>query len=229
METLPVLAATPRFVIVDKPAWLLSVPGRGPDRADCVAARVARLFPHARGPLIVHRLDMETSGLMVLALDPEAQRDLSAQFERRTVEKEYVALIQEAPLTTPSPGETDALPGRWHDPLAQGDAGILDLPLRPDLTCRPVQIVDHARGRPARTRWRVLAREVDRLRVCFVPYTGRTHQIRVHAAVGLRRPIVGDVLYGGEPASRIMLHAWRLAFREPGTSRRLEFCSPPPF
>lgn len=188
---------------------MLSVPGKGPEKADCVAARIAARFPAATGPLIVHRLDMETSGLMVLALTAEAQRDLSGQFERRVVEKAYVALLGDGP------------------PIA--DQGEIDLPLRLDVERRPLQIVDHERGRPALTRWRVLAHEVDRVRVRFEPVTGRTHQLRVHAAAGLRRPIIGDGLYGGEPASRLMLHASELSFLEPGTRRRVEFRSEPPF
>jgi tRNA pseudouridine32 synthase/23S rRNA pseudouridine746 synthase len=200
-----------RFVVIEKPAWMLSVPGKGPERADCAAARVRARYPRARGPIVVHRLDMETSGLMVTALDEEAQRELSRQFERRVVEKRYVALVRE--------GGT---------PL-EGEAGELRLPMRADIDNRPVQIVDHVHGREAVTRWRVLAHEVDRWRVLFEPLTGRTHQIRVHASAGLGRPIIGDGLYGGEPAERLMLHASRLSFLEPGTRRRVEFESPAPF
>ncbi|MBL9031952.1 MAG: RluA family pseudouridine synthase [Phycisphaerae bacterium] len=204
---LRIVHADDRFVVVDKPAWLLSVPGKA--EPDCVADRVATLFPNATGPLVVHRLDMETSGLLVLGLDPDAQRDLSAQFEARIVEKAYVALLAGDPLPT--------------------DRGVIDLPLRPDLDRRPYQIVDPVHGRPARTAWRTLAHEIDRLRIAFEPETGRTHQIRVHAALGLGRPIVGDSLYGGPPADRLMLHAERLSFLAPGTSRRVEFVSPAPF
>ena len=208
---MPIVHAAERFVVVAKPAGMLSVPGKGPDKADCAAARVLRMFPRATGPLVVHRLDMETSGLMVLALDTDAQRDLSAQFEARTVEKAYIAL----------------LPRGGPDDLA--DEGLVSLPLRADIDHRPLQVVDHRRGREAATRWRVLLREADRLRVRFEPVTGRTHQLRVHAAAGLARPIIGDVLYGGEPAERLMLHAAALSFLEPGTRRRVSFESPPPF
>ena len=207
---IPVIALTRDFAVVDKPAWMLSVPGKGPEKADCVAARVAAMFPDARGPLIAHRLDMETSGLMVLGLTEAAQRDLSGQFEGRVVEKSYTALLA------------------GGQPLGQ-TSGVVALPLRADLDNRPVQIVDAERGRPSETRWQVLAHEVDRLRVRFEPLTGRTHQIRVHAAVGLGRPIIGDSLYGGEPAERLMLHATELSFLEPGTRRRVRFVSPVPF
>jgi tRNA pseudouridine32 synthase / 23S rRNA pseudouridine746 synthase len=188
---------------------MLSVPGKGPDKADCVAARIPALFPQASGPMVVHRLDMETSGLMVLGLDEDAQRDLSRQFETRRVEKAYIALLGDGP------------------PLA--DQGEINLPLRPDLENRPIQIVDSIHGREATTRWRLLATEVDRLRIRFEPLTGRTHQLRVHAAIGLGRPIVGDALYRGEPAERLMLHAAELSFCEPGSRRRVEFVSTPPF
>ena len=188
---------------------MLSVPGKGPEKTDCVASRIRVMFPHARGPLVVHRLDMETSGLIVLALDESAQRDLSSQFENRVVEKSYVALL-------------------GGSPLAQG-SGVVDLPLRPDIENRPVQIVDHVHGRPAKTGWSVLAHEIDRTRVRFTPVTGRTHQLRVHAAAGIGRPIVGDALYGGEPAERLMLHAAELSFLEPGTRRRVMYASQVPF
>ncbi|MFM9996264.1 MAG: RluA family pseudouridine synthase [Phycisphaerales bacterium] len=208
-----IVFASPRFVVVDKPAWMLSVPGKGEARRDCVAVRVGAMFPGATGPLIVHRLDMETSGLMVLGLDADAQRELSRQFEARLVEKEYAALL---------------------DGIVTGESGEIDLPLRADIEHRPIQVVDDTRGRPALTRWRVLARETDRTRVEFRPLTGRTHQLRVHAATteargGLGHAIIGDGLYGGPPAGRLMLHARRLAFLDPDSGRRLEFECPTPF
>jgi tRNA pseudouridine32 synthase/23S rRNA pseudouridine746 synthase len=204
--------------VVEKPPWMLSVPGKGPDKADCVAARVKALFPGSSGPLVVHRLDMETSGLIVLGLDEGAQRDLSGQFEGRTVEKAYTALLGPR-----------AAAGK--DPL-DSETGTVRLPLRPDLENRPVQIVDPVHGRDSVTRWRVIGREVDRVRVRFEPITGRTHQIRVHSAWpdgGLGRPIIGDALYGGEPAERLMLHAAYLSFLDPATGRRVEFESRAPF
>jgi len=212
-----IVHATPRYVVVDKPSWMLSVPGKGPEKSDCVAARVAARFPEARGPLIVHRLDMETSGLMVLGLDTDAQRELSRQFEERVVEKQYTALLSGGP----APGTPD--------PLGEADHGEISLPMRADIERRPIQIVDRRQGREAVTRWRVLGREIDRVRVLFEPRTGRTHQLRVHAAAGLGRPIVGDTLYGGESAERLMLHASRLSFLEPGTRTRVEFENRAPF
>jgi tRNA pseudouridine32 synthase/23S rRNA pseudouridine746 synthase len=208
-----VLHATDRYAIVSKPAGMLSVPGKGPDKADCAAARVAAMFPRASGPLVVHRLDMETSGLLVFGLDAAAQRELSMQFEDRTPGKSYIALLP-----------------RWaRDGEELPERGEVSLPVRADLKNRPVQIVDLEHGRPSLTRWRVLAREIDRVRIAFEPLTGRTHQLRVHAAAGLSRPILGDTLYGGEPAERLMLHAAALSFVEPGTSRRVRFMSPTPF
>lgn len=201
-----IVHAGERCVVVDKPAGLLSVPGKL--EKDCVAARIAGMFPRATGPLIVHRLDMETSGLMVLALDPEAHRELSGQFEARKVEKRYEALL-DARFT---PGEHTPR----EDPL-RADEGEVELAMRLDVERRPWQVIDPVQGRPARTRWRVLARESSRIRVELVPLTGRTHQLRLHAAAGLGRAILGDSLYGDRAsAPRLMLHARVLGFTEPG-------------
>lgn len=208
-----------RFVVIDKPAGMLSVPGKGAEKQDCAAARVRARFPHATGPLVVHRLDMETSGLLVLALDEAAQRELSAQFECRTVEKAYTALL---------------------DGIVELESGEVRAPMRADIDHRPIQVVDFAHGRAAVTRFRTLAREIDRTRIRFEPVTGRTHQLRVHAAyagpVGaeggsvIARPILGDVLYGrAGSAERLMLHASELSFLHPSTGRRLAFTSPVPF
>jgi tRNA pseudouridine32 synthase / 23S rRNA pseudouridine746 synthase len=200
------LHAAARCVVVEKPAWLLSVPGRGEEKRDSVAVRVAEMFPGATGPLVVHRLDMETSGLMVLALDAAAQRELSMQFERRMVEKGYVALL-------------GARAGAGTELPVLEDEGVIDLPMRLDVENRPRQIVDLVQGRPALTRWQVLAREADQVRIRFVPVTGRTHQLRIHAAAGLGMPMIGDALYGGRAAARLMLHATYLSFVEPGGGR----------
>jgi tRNA pseudouridine32 synthase / 23S rRNA pseudouridine746 synthase len=210
---IPIIHAGARFAVVDKPAGMLSVPGKGPEKADCAASRIAAMFPAATGPLVVHRLDMETSGLLVFGLDEDAQRDLSGQFEQRLVQKTYTALLP-----------------RWAS--GRGDlpeSGTVDLPMRADIENRPVQIIDHAHGRESVTNWQILSREIDRVRIRFDPLTGRTHQLRLHAAAGLERPIIGDVLYGGEPADRLMLHAATLSFLEPGTKRRVSFESPSPF
>lgn len=169
------------------------------------------MFPDATGPLTIHRLDMDTSGLIVVALDPETQRAISMQFEARKVEKTYVALLA---------GEV------------AGESGTIDEPLRTDIDNRPYQVIDHTHGRPARTDWRVLGREIDRTRVEFNPRTGRTHQLRVHAAHrrGLNCPILGDRLYGDkDSAPRLMLHATSLSFIDPETDRRIDFVSPVPF
>lgn len=195
-------------MVIDKPPWMLSVPGKGPQKQDCAVARVRAMFPEALGPMVVHRLDMETSGLMVVALDAPTQRALSMQFENRRVAKAYIALL---------------------DGLIAADGGTIDLPIRADIENRPMQVVDHARGRPAVTRWRVLARETDRTRVCFEPQTGRTHQLRVHAALGLGHPIVGDVLYGSGGQDRLMLHAEYLGFTDPDTGCWVEARSRPDF
>lgn len=209
--TVPVIHGGERYVVIDKPAGLLSVPGKGEEKQDCAVSRVRGMFPRASGPMVVHRLDMDTSGLLVIALDEESQRELSRQFEERITEKRYVALLEGA---------------------IEGEVGEISLPLRADISNRPYQIVDLEQGREAVTRWRVLAREVDRTRVEFEPVTGRSHQLRVHAAKGLGVPILGDVLYGKPPGSgaeRLMLHAARLSFMEPGTVRRVEFESGVPF
>lgn len=211
-----IVGATDRYAVVDKPSGMLSVPGKGPEKADCAASRVQLLFPAATGPLVVHRLDMETSGLLVFGLDQQAQKELSLQFEKRMVEKSYTALVAAQRV------------GEGADPLDQVE-GVLSLPMRGDLERRPLQVVDQDNGREAVTRWRVVGREVDRIRVVFRPLTGRTHQLRVHAAAGLGHPILGDELYGGPEAPRLMLHASWISFLEPGTKRRVEFASGAPF
>mgnify|MGYP001249563146 CR=1 FL=1 len=209
---LRVVFSSDRVAVVEKPSGVLSVPGKGPEKADCMASRVAAHFPRATGPLVVHRLDMETSGLMVFGLDAGAQRALSMQFEARAVRKRYVALLEGV--------------------LAQ-ERGIVELPIRMDPENRPIQVVDFVHGKPSVTRYRVLAYETDRTRVEFEPLTGRTHQLRVHAAheEGMRAPIVGDVLYGGGAASgdRLMLHATELSVFDPDTGRELSFTSATPF
>jgi tRNA pseudouridine32 synthase/23S rRNA pseudouridine746 synthase len=230
-----------RCVVVDKPSLFLSVPGRGPHKADCMTARVRSAFPNATGSLTVHRLDYETSGLMVFALDEEAHRDLSSQFEQRKVFKEYTALLH-----------------GHHTP----DAGTIDLPLRADISKwpRPVHIVDHEQGKPARTDYCVLDRfmltqaaagepftgdattvvafseasrwttdAVPATRILFTPHTGRSHQLRIHAASGLNAPIIGDPLYNGLAACRLMLHASLLTFTPPGMHHPLTLTSPTPF
>lgn len=222
-SALTIIAQGPSWVVVDKPAGLLSVPGKGdePWKKDCVASRVAAMFPEASGPLVVHRLDMDTSGLLVLGLTAEAQRLLSRQFEERKVEKRYTALLE---------GIVD-----------HAREGEVNLPIRLDPENRPWQIVDGLHGRESVTRWRVLSYETDRTRVEFTPITGRAHQLRIHAATstacgGIGHCILGDVLYGtgyrraGEvgrlaQAERMMLHASYLAFDDPENRKRIEATS----
>jgi tRNA pseudouridine32 synthase/23S rRNA pseudouridine746 synthase len=218
---LPIIHAGGAFVVIDKPSGLLSVPGKGPDKADCAASRVREHFPAATGPLVVHRLDMDTSGLMVFALNPESQRNLSRQFERRSVAKAYTALV---------------------DGLIDADSGEISAPLRLDVDRRPFRVFDPVLGQTALTRWTVLSRETDRTRVRFEPVTGRTHQLRVHAALprphGLGHHILGDVLYapGADvgthaptEAPRLMLHASELELHDPETGARVRFESRAPF
>jgi len=209
-----ILHATSRYAVIVKPGGMLSVPGKGEDKTDCAAARVRAAFTHCSGPLVVHRLDMDTSGVMVFGLDPDAQRELSTQFESRAVHKHYIALVEGAVIP---------------------DQGTITLPIRADIDNRPMQIVDHDQGRESTTHFAVLAREIDRTRIRLDPITGRTHQLRVHAATpadqgGLGHAIIGDVLYGsGRDRDTLCLHAAFLSFLEPGTQRRVEFATPPAF
>ena len=190
------------LAIVDKPIGLLSVPGRSGHLRDSVLVRVQRRWP---GATVVHRLDLDTSGLMIVAKDAATHAALQRAFAERQIDKRYVA---------------------WLDGVLMGQAGTIELPLRVDLDDRPRQIVDHAHGKPAITEWRVLAREPGRTRVALVPRTGRTHQLRVHAAQGLGVPIAGDRLYG-RPAARLFLHAEAIAFAHPHTGERIAVESPP--
>lgn len=209
-QGLAVVAVEPELLVLDKPAGLLSVPGRGADKADCLAARVQAVWPEA---LVVHRLDQATSGLMLMARGLAAQRWLSAAFERRTVAKRYLAVV--AGRMGPAQGEIDA-------------------PLAADWPNRPRQQVDRAHGRPALTRWRVLAHDAatNRTRVELEPVTGRSHQLRVHLqSVG--HPIVGDALYGPPDvalgADRLLLHAAELRLAIAPGAPETVFRSHPPF
>jgi len=199
------------IVVVDKPGGLLSVPGRGPDRQDCVVNRVRAAVPGCIRHPSVHRLDMDTSGLLVLALTTTAQRDLRIQFERREVAKTYVARL---------------------DGVLERAQGEITLAFRLDPGNRPRQVHDPERGKVGITRWRRLELGSDTTLVELTPLTGRTHQLRVHAAhpLGLGLPIVGDRLYGtGTAPGQLQLHASALAFRHPASGERLTFRSRPPF
>lgn len=198
-----------RIIVWSKPAGLLSVPGKGARGRDSVLTRLRKSHPEADGALLVHRLDMDTSGVIVAALDSRAHAFVQAQFARREVEKRYVA---------------------WLAGELEQDAGRIEWPMRTDVEDRPRQIYDPVHGKLAVTEWRVLERRGGRTRVAFFPLTGRTHQLRVHAShrLGLNAPIVGDRLYG-QAAERMLLHAERLAFRHPETNELVAFESPSPF
>lgn len=206
MHALAVHHADDYLLIVEKPAGLLSVPGRSPELADCLISRIRIDHPDA---LTVHRLDQVTSGLVVIARGAAMQRALSMQFERRQVSKGYEALVEG---------------------VVEADAGEIDLPLIGDWPNRPRQKVDVEIGKPSLTRWRVLARDAatSRTRLALEPVTGRSHQLRVHLA-SIGHPIVGDDFYGAAPAARICLHAVRLGFAHPATGAWCEWVSPAPF
>ncbi len=192
------------LLIVNKPAGLLSVPGRGEDKQDCLSARIQQLFPDA---LVVHRLDMATSGLMVFARGEAMQRELSQMFREREVTKRYVALVAG---------------------VLEHEVGEIDLPLIVDWPNRPKSKVDHESGKPSLTRYRLLGIEDGDSRVELEPITGRTHQLRLHLA-SIGHPIIGDTLYDGRSAERLMLHATRLAFDHPITAKPLYFESDAPY
>ncbi|MEJ7928974.1 RluA family pseudouridine synthase [Ramlibacter sp. AN1015] len=200
-------------LVLDKPAGLLSVPGRGPDKQDCLCVRAQAQWPDA---LVVHRLDMATSGLLLLARGAAMQRALSRAFEARRVRKRYVAVVA----------------GRMPPPDTEDGWGEIDLPLGADWEMRPRQRVDALHGRPSVTRWRILERSARSTRVELEPVTGRTHQLRVHL-LALGHPILGDTLYApaGAPSAppRLLLHASGLALDHPAGGAPLHLRSPPPF
>lgn len=206
-EPLTILHQDDEVLLVDKPAGLLSVPGKGAHLADCLLSRVEAAYPAA---LLVHRLDRDTSGVMIFALTAHAQRHLGLQFEKRQMRKSYVARV-------------------WGR-LAQ-QAGVVDLPLTVDWPNRPRQKVDFETGRPAITDWRVVRASAAETRVRLGPRTGRSHQLRVHMrAIG--HPILGDPFYASGAARdfpRLMLHSEGLQFRHPAGGRRMEITAPAPF
>jgi tRNA pseudouridine32 synthase/23S rRNA pseudouridine746 synthase len=208
-EELSIVFEDAWVVVVDKPQGLLSIPGKDASVTDSVLARLRARYPHATGPLLVHRLDLDTSGLLVAALDARTHAELQRQFARREVHKRYVA---------------------WVEGHVRGEQGTIDFPMRVDLDDRPRQIHDPVHGKSAVTRWQVLERRGGRTRVAFFPLTGRTHQLRVHAAhpLGLGAPIVGDRLYG-HADSRLHLHAESLSFQHPESGQRVSFERPAPF
>ena len=187
------------LLIVNKPAGMLSVPGK--ETADSVYSRIRHLYPDATGPLVVHRLDMATSGLLLIAKTKEVHQNLQAQFSNRSIKKRYTALLEG---------------------IVSDEEGTIDLPLCLNPLDRPRQIVDKEHGKPAITRYRVLARTESQTLVAFYPLTGRTHQLRVHSAhsFGLHCPIKGDELYGSK-ADRLYLHAESLEFTHPVSKEKV--------
>lgn len=212
------MAQTPELVIVhqdddllvvDKPTGLLSVPGRGLDKQDCLSLRVQALYPDA---LVVHRLDMATSGLMLFARGPVAQRALSLAFAERRITKRYVAVVA------------------GHLATSAQEWGVIDLPIGADWPQRPLRKIDHHLGKASVTRWRVLGAGPDHraTRLELEPETGRSHQLRVHL-LALGHPILGDALYGTPEvqgmATRLLLHASSLTFKHPVSQLPLQFAS----
>lgn len=195
------------IAVINKPANLLSVPAK--DEGESVYALAKKQFPQADGPLIVHRLDFATSGILVITKTKEAHKHLQEQFANRTIEKRYVALLK----------------GR-----VAKESGVIDLPLSLNRLDRPHQMVDYEQGKQAITRYQVLESSEDTTRIAFYPLTGRTHQLRVHAAHpdGLHCPIIGDDLYG-TPSTRLFLHAEYIRFRHPMTKETISFTIPAPF
>ena len=198
------------LIILNKPAGLLSVPGRGEEKQDCLISRVQKEFPDA---LIVHRLDMSTSGLMVIAQGKEVERNLSILFQQRKIVKKYIAIVE---------GKVSA------------NSGEVDLPLMTDWPNRPKQKVDFENGKPSQTRYTVLSydKKNNTTRLELIPLTGRTHQLRVHMQ-SINHAILGDELYASkevvEKAPRLLLHACYLSFLHPVTNELIESNSEPEF
>ncbi|PVZ13862.1 MULTISPECIES: RluA family pseudouridine synthase [unclassified Pseudomonas] len=209
LSNIRILHEDAAFLVVDKPTLLLSVPGRADDNKDCLITRLQQNgYPEA---LIVHRLDWETSGIILLARNPDAHRELSRQFHDRETEKAYTALC-------------------WGQP--EQNSGSIDLPLRYDPPTKPRHVVCHEHGRHALTYWRVLERFEHGCRVELTPITGRSHQLRVHM-LSIGHPLLGDRLYAHPQAlaahERLCLHASMLAFSHPVTGERVRFECPSPF
>jgi tRNA pseudouridine32 synthase/23S rRNA pseudouridine746 synthase len=199
------------LIIVDKPSGLLSVPGRGPHKQDCVVNRAKQLFPGLIDQPAVHRLDMYTSGLMLLAKTVNAHKHLSIQFEKRQVQKKYIALVEG---------------------IVEASGGEIRLKFRLDPDNRPYQVYDPVQGKLGITRWKQLNVQRGKTRIEFEPLTGRTHQLRLHAAhsKGLGMPIKGDRLYGsGQEGEKMCLHACQLQFHHPSSDQQMKALSEPPF
>ncbi|NDP64799.1 MAG: RNA pseudouridine synthase [Polaromonas sp.] len=213
-KPLQIIHADDSLLVLNKPSGLLSVPGRGEDKQDCLSRRVQSLYPDA---LVVHRLDMATSGLMLMARGAAMQRAMNQLFERREVHKRYVALVD----------------GRLAPAPTADGWGLIDLPIAVDWPRRPLRIIDAA-GKPSQTRWRSLAFDeaANFTRVELEPITGRSHQLRVHL-LALGHPILGDALYAPDTVQvrspRLLLHACALRLLHPATGAQLSFESPPDF
>lgn len=207
-STLSIIYCDDRLLVLSKPSGLLSVPGKAEDNKDCLEARAKNKFETAR---IVHRLDMETSGILTFALDADAHRHLGLQFEKRKTKKSYIARIAGNP---------------------QEESGEINLPLRCDWPNRPKQMVDHELGKNAQTFWKIIDRENNAARVRLTPVTGRSHQLRVHMRE-LGHPILGDKLYAPDDviaaAPRLQLHAEKLELHHPDDGRIISFYDPCPF
>ena len=207
VEELEILYQDDDLVVINKPEEFLSVPGI--EIKDSVYLRIKHQFPLATGPIIVHRLDMSTSGILVLALNKESHKLLQQQFIKRKVHKRYIALL---------------------DGNIEHDNGFIDLPLRVDLDDRPRQMVCYEHGKTAQTKYEIITRKNNKTLVYFYPITGRTHQLRMHAShrLGLNAPIIGDDLYG-KKANRLHLHAESLEFTHPKTKELMKFQVEPNF
>lgn len=206
-DPLVILHEDHEIVVVDKPSGLLSVPGRGEHLADCLITRVQRVFPTA---LLVHRLDRDTSGVIIFALTPNAQKSLGQQFEGRQTKKTYVART-------------------WGE--MKDKTGTVDLPLIVDWPNRPLQMVDHENGKPAITDYRVMRTGNGESRVRLYPRTGRSHQLRVHM-LALGHPILGDPFYATGAARdfpRLMLHSETLQFNHPDGGKGMRVTAKAPF
>lgn len=210
---LTVLYVDDALLVLNKPTGLLSVPGRGDDKQDCASVRAQQLYPDA---LMVHRLDMSTSGVMIMARGAAAQRVLNNAFAGRSTQKRYIAVVD---------GHLPAPPHAW---------GVIDLPIVVDWPNRPLRIIDFEDGKPSVTRWQVLSHNAvdNTTRVELEPITGRSHQLRVHL-LAIGHAIVGDALYSSprvqSMAKRLLLHAHTLELNHPVSSKPMRFVSPPDF
>ena len=212
------------LLVFNKPSGLLSVPGKGPDKADCLRTRVQQVYPEA---LTVHRLDMSTSGILLMARSAALHRTLSIAFADREVHKRYIAVV-DGHIREESADSTDALGDdstTWR---------LIDLPIATDWVNRPLQKIDQQEGKPSQTRYRVLSydADTDTTRLELAPITGRTHQLRVHLQ-SIGHPILGDHLYASPEtmakSARLLLHASQLVFTHPITGKSLELHCDAPF